>query len=461
MVSVKQILIAMGLAANAALAMQNIGLADCGGLFLLHQDDKQFSIKSCGIKDSSQIRNFKVYGAFTHTAVQGRYTDSWSVKSLSKLNVGSAGFESHYKYITLGVSVNTFPMITSNISVHRKDSLFKANASIARGSINLGNISWIPDKETESVGTISVDWQTNVLYKHLSAESKIGSNFINLSFDQIQTTPHNPEKEHYIRDSANVFILGAKYRHDFSTSRLDAGYTFASADATLYGIFHSENSRKRFLYAPIEAALHLGYLKWDWESWRTRLAYANLSGTLKSNASRYYETLAPNRALPPSAIQGLSFAFLQEMFRVDADLNAYVFLGGFSKHWNFGTRYEFVPDAGLDFYRASGELKIKKDVETTKVMGASYAYSEDFQRNLSSFGSVLSLGFELRKKGSVEVSLDYGISQVIPFDIEHKDLNKESDGLQKSSQSSSKSNSISSLLFRNGFATHLGLNAKF
>ena len=146
---------------------------------------------------------------------------------------------------------------------------------------------------------------------------------------------------------------------------------------------------------------------------------------------------------------------------MDADLNAYGFLGGFSKQWHFKTRYEIVLSTGLDFYDASGEIKIKKDAETTKVMGARNAYSQNFHKELSSFGSVVSLGFEIRKKGRVELSLDYGISQVIPFDIEYKDLNKERDGSQESNRSSSKGESVSSLLFRNGFATRLGMNAKF
>ena len=441
--------------------MQNIGLADCGGLFLLHQNDKQFSIKSCSIRDSLTVSNFELYGAFHHVAVHGRYTDGWSIKGLSRINVASAGFESRYKYITLGVLVNTFPMITSNISLHSKDSLFRANASISRGSIHLAELSWIPNKQTEMVGTIPIDWVSHVLYRHLSAESNFGNNYVNLSLNKIQTTPRNSEKEHYIRDSVNVLALNAKYRHDFGMSRLDASYLFVNADATLYGIFHSENSRKRFLYAPLEAALHMGLIQWEWEKLQIRLAYAHLSGTLKSNPNRFYETLAPNRILTSSAIQGLSFAFLQKVFRVDADLNAYGFLGGFSKQWHFKTRYEIVLSTGLDFYDASGEIKIKKDAETTKVMGARNAYSQNFHKELSSFGSVVSLGFEIRKKGRVELSLDYGISQVIPFDIEYKDLNKERDGSQESNRSSSKGESVSSLLFRNGFATRLGMNAKF
>jgi hypothetical protein len=456
--SVKKILIAAGLAANAALAMQNIGLADCGGLFLLHQSDKQFSIKSCNIRDSLKVSNFELYGAFHHVTVQGRYTDGWSVKSLSQINVASAGFVSRYKYITLGVQVNTLPMITSNISVHRKDSLFRANVSVSRGSIHLTELSWIPDKQTEVVGTIPIDWVSHVLYRHLSAESKFGNNYVNLSLNKIQTTPRNSEKEHYIRDSVNVLALNAKYRHDFGMSRLDASYLFVNADATLYGIFHSENSRKRFLYAPLEATFHWGNVKWNTDNLQTHLEYIYLSGSLKSNPNRFYESLAPNRILPPSTIKGLSFAFLQKVFRIDADLDAYGFLGGASYCWILGKQNKFIPNVGIDFFKANGEIDIDKRTETTKVMGASYAYNKNTQQKLSSLGSVLSLGIEYHKKGNVDWSVDYGISQIIPFYIDYKKSNasKKISGNNKTSD-----NNISSQLFRNGFATRLGMSVNF
>ena len=458
MASVKKILIAAGLAANAALAMQNIGLADCGGLFLLHQSDKQFSIKSCNIRDSLKVSNFELYGAFHHVTVQGRYTDGWSVKSLSQINVASAGFVSRYKYITLGVQVNTLPMITSNISLHSKDSLFRANASISRGSIHLAELSWIPNKQTEMVGTIPIDWVSHVLYRHLSAESKFGNNYVNLSLNKIQTTPRNSEKEHYIRDSVDVLALSAKFKHAFEKSHLDVAYTFANADATLYGIFHSENSRKRFMYAPLEASFHWGNVKWNTDNLQTHLEYIYLSGSLKSNPNRFYESLAPNRILPPSTIKGLSFAFLQKIFRIDADLDAYGFLGGASYRWILGKQNKFIPNVGIDFFKANGEIDIDKRTETTKVMGASYAYNKNTQQKLSSLGSVLSLGIEYHKKGNVDWSVDYGISQIIPFYIDYKKSNasKKISGNNKTSD-----NNISSQLFRNGFATRLGMSVNF
>ena len=381
-------------------------------------------------------------------------------------------------------------MVMSTISVHREDSLFGASANLARGSINIGNISWIPDEKTEMVGPISVDWETHVLFRQLAANSKIANNYINLSLLHIKTTPYNPDKEHYIRDSANVIALSAKYDHVFEKSRLTASYTYANADITLYGIFHNEESRKRFMYMPLDAALHFGHFNWDWDALQTHLEYMHISGKLHSNPNRFFETLAPNRALSSSAIKGLSFAFLQKVFRVEANLDAFGFLGGINYRWNFGTQYKFIPKTGLDFFEASGDIDIHKRTETTKVLGTSNAYNESSKRKLNSFGSIISLGFEMSKKGRVEWSIDYGITQMIPFYIDYRDLNakksedektssgknenesgKGSNSSNKNSQktdkdvSKNKSGSLerdaSALLFRNGFATHLGVRVKF
>ena len=479
----KQIFLALGLAVSAALAINNTGLADCGGLFLLHMSDKQFSAKACSVRDSLTVNNFDIYGAFHHISIQGRYTENWHLKGLSELNIASAGFESHFKYFSLGINVNTLPFVSSVLSIHREDSLFRASASIARGSADMGNIRWLSKKETDIIHMISVDWETHALYRALSAESKIGDHYINLSLSHIKTLPRNPDKEYYIRDSASAIVINANYGHAFDKSRLHTGYTFADADVTLYGIYHSEDSRKRFMYLPIEATFHHLYTRWEQEKLHAHLDYAHLSGKLFSNPNRFYETLAPNRALPASVIKGISFAFLQKTFRVDADFNAFAVLGGASYRWQLGNRYIFTPIVALDFFGASGKTRFDKDIETTIITTHQHS-NEKIQRKLKSIGSILSLEGELRKDGPINVALVYGISQIIPFYIDYRDYNANENKNETSSEKSpgqsgrpgkdsgtseikseDKSGTlekdVSKLLFRNGFATHLGISVRF
>ena len=460
--------------------MNNTGLADCGGLFLLHLSDKQFSAQSCSIRDSLKIDNYEVHASFQHSAIQGRYTDEWSIKGKNTQNIVTAGFEGNYKYVSFDVNINSYPAAMATLTYHPKDSLFKVKATLAGGAIELGNISWIPDHKTEMVGSITADWTSHVLYGGLSAEYNIAAHHINLSGAYLKSIPHNPDKPYYVRDSAGVLIMNANYGYDFSNSRLDASYTLAHANVTLFGIYHNEESRKRFMYMPLDATLHLLNAKWEWEQIRTRLEYFYLAGRLSSNPNRFYETLAPNRALPASVIKGLSFAFLQKTFRIDADLSTTALLGGGSYRWKFGKRYTITPTAGLDFFGIKGDLDINKKTETTRLATIN-TYKERTFRELSAIGSILSLECEIRKEGPVSLALVYGVSQIIPFYIDYKDYNSGPNGELIPSQGGNPSPSgsgtpgdqggkdkagsleggLSDLLFRNGFATHLGISVRF
>ena len=85
------------------------------------------------------------------------------------------------------------------------------------------------------------------------------------------------------------------------------------------------------------------------------------------------------------------------------------------------------------------------------------------------------------QKGPVSLALVYGVSQIIPFYIDYKDQNSNKgvnagDGTGPSQQHGSGPQSgtqsdkdkagsleggLSDLLFRNGFATHLGISVMF
>ncbi|WP_290762739.1 hypothetical protein [Fibrobacter sp. UBA4297] len=482
MSNTRSTLLALGLGAIQVLAASNVGLADCGGLFMLHQKDKHFAAKGCSVKDSFSIKNFVVHGSIQHLDIRSRYTENnWHLKSVSRQTIASAGFESNFKNYSLGLDVSTLPMVMPKATFHRDDSLFSAKTRFAFGSINLGTISWIPTKKTDLISTIPVDWESHFVYSELSAGSKIGSHYFNLSLNYIRTFPRNPDKEYYLRDSAGVLILNGEYGHTFSGSRLDAGYAYFDADMTVYGIYHEETSRKRFMYLPIEANVHMAYARWQKERLWTHLELMHISGKIFSNQERFYETLALNRALPGSVLKGLSFSFLQRTFRADAELDASAIVGGASYYWKMGKRYIFKPSIELDFFGAGGEVDIQKEIETV-ILTTHQVTNEKTLRKVSSIGSVLSLGFEFQKEGPLSLSLQYGISQIIPFYVDYKDYLADSDGDRStpqkpsngSSGSTAKSNqqvakdksgslerSASALLFRNGFATHLGISVKF
>lgn len=474
---------ALGLAATTAVAINNSGLADCGGFFLLHTSDKQFSVRHCGVEDTLTIRNLQVHGGFRHIAFQGRYTDHWDIKGKNKLNMGNAGFESSFKYMTLGVDVYSLPFIKSSLTVHHQDSQFYLGTAIARGKIPIGNIRWISENKDDIVHEISVDWESHVLYRSLTGGGYLGKHHLEISGAYLKTTPENPDQERYIRDSINVFLLSGKYGTSLGKNRLQATYTYANANAALFGIFHQDESRKRFMYIPLEGQLHLWNALWQREKWQADLTGFILTGEMNANKDRFYETLAPNRVLPSSILKSLSFSFLQKNFRIEADLDAWGIIGGFQRHWKWGHRYALVPRVHLDTYYAAGNLDIEQDTETSILLSYS-SVTENYRRELKSAGGIANLGIELKKEGPVSIALDYSVTQLLPLYLsyreirpdEHAEAESSSEGSsgKSSGKGSNKDTGTSSHkktsgdvetkmagAFRNGFATHLGISVRF
>lgn len=473
------ILLVLGVANIAAHSLSNIGFTDCSGLFLLHTSDKQFSIKQCGVSDTLEVQGLKVYGDYRHIAYQGRYTDQWDAKGTNKLDIATVGFESRFRYITLGVDVNNLPFVRSTLAVHRSDSLFRLSTSIARGSIELGNIRWIPHYDYNVIPEISVDWETHLLSHTVAAKLNPGRHHLGVSGTYLQSSPRNPDKQYYIRDSINVLIARGDYGVTLGENRLSLGYTYTNADASLYGIFHQETSRKRFLYIPLEAQLHWAYAEWNNEGLSANLNYIHAAGKISADQNRFFETLAPNRALPASVLKSLSFSFLQKLFRVDAELDASAFLGGATYQWHFGKKYSFNPSAGIESYYASGALDIDKQIETL-ILLTYHKDHETYRRELISAGGILSLGTELRRDGDISIALEYGITQLIPVYSSYKEFLPDESGNGNdlpdtgtiSNPGESDATNIASqkksgdletkkgAAFRNGFATHLRLLLK-
>lgn len=462
------------------MAVSNAGLANCGGLFFLHTDDKHLAVKYCSVTDSLGLDNIGVYGGFRHIAVRGRYSESWDLIGTDELDIANAGVEGKFKYISLGVNVSNLPLVLSSLSIYRPDSLFRFSTRIGRGTLDIGEIRWFSEHEDDIVHELTATWESHFLYREVSAEAKIGRQRVGLSGKFLQTTPENPEKEYYIRDSINIAALEFNYGISIGRNDFAAGYAFADADATLYGIFHKETSYKRFLYLPIEARLHHVYASWDHKPLRTDLHFVHLSGSTEKNPDRFFETLAPNRALPTSILKALSFVFLQKQFRVDTDINVHGIFGGGSYKWVFGNKYAIAPHVDLHGFYAAGEADIHKKTETTLL----FTYRSEtahFTRNLNIAGCFLSLGTELRRRGNANIALEYGVTQLIPFFVNYSETWPSDVGESEPGQSgpggggSGQSNNEEPAsdkrsgdleaeswdLFRNGFATHLGISIRF
>lgn len=474
----RKILLLTWVACNAAHSFSNIGSTECSGLFLLRTSDKQLSAKQCGVHDALTIQNLSVYGDFRHVVYQGRYSDKWQLRGENTLDIATVGIESRFKYITLGIDINNLPFIKSNLTIHHPDSLFSITTNIARGSFDLGRLHWFSENKDDLVSEISADWETHILYRSISAEFNPGIHHFGISGTYLQSSPKNPDKEYYIRDSIRVLLAHGEYSVMLGKGSLGLDYTFVDADVFLYGIFHQETSRKRFMYIPLEAQLHLLQAYWDYGALKTNLNFVYISGKIEANQDRFFETLAPNRALPTSVLKSLSFSFLQKIFRIDADIEAIGIWGGPSYQWHIGHRYSINPSIGIDGYFVQGTLDVDKQIETLLLLTYNKEH-EIYQRELKSAGCIASLGLELRHEGSVTISLDYGLTQLIPVYTTYKEFLPDENPIQDpdgntspdagdpnapKSPNQKKSGDLSTkkgAAFRNGFATHLKLSVGF
>jgi len=430
---------------------------------------------------SSSGTHHRFFAAVDYERYKLRWSDGWDLSLNRKGENASTGFESNFKYITLGANIRSNSWIEANMTIHPMDSILFIGASIGRGDWNMGHVKWIVEDD-ESVPDIDAGWVSHLYKKGLIVESRLGNHTLVLSGKYINSNPENADSEYFIRDSINIWNLGAEYK--WKNVSLD--YDCYRGDATIYGIRKQDDSRKRFLYAPLEGQAHIGTIQWNnilgagavSDQWNAsgqqnaatqrnasghlldfKLAAGYAKVHLDNDGERFHETLAPNRALRSSLMQVLSFSFLQKNYRIDADLEAVGALTGFaySKPFTSGP-VTFVPQVSADFYYAQGSADIKQTAETTKFLGMKSTVT-NYAWEANSIGSLVGLGFEL---GAGHVHLKVAAQQILPFTFEVDD-NQEVDNHKDDSSESSDGLSSADLLdnLGNGLQFTAQLNISF
>lgn len=439
------------------------GLAQCGGLFLLDSETKKLSGTYCRIADSTQIDKYKATASLTHYQISGLWKDDWELSFKSNETIGSAGLAADFKNIGYSIAASSTPSLTASITAHTDHSGLYATALLERGSYELANIIWNSENEEDDVNHINALWKTEYIRKGMTIGANYKGNDFNAHLEQISTTPKNRTREYFAKDSTQIWIWNSRYAHQFKQSLLELSYTGASVDVNLFGNTYRDNSTKRFLYLPIEANLHYGDIRWETSLFGLEARGLKTDFHISKNHKRFFETLAPNRLLPTSLTQTLSFSFLQQNYLIDADLDiaAGTFGGHFSPTFNVTTHLSVTPKVEIHGYYTYDELGIDKTTEQTTFI-AYKGYDESWFWTFESFGAITGLGFSLEKKFESipnSLSLEWNAAQIIPFKTELHEHSK-SDSEPASSQKKS-AGSSSSGIFKNGFATHLGIAIQF
>lgn len=396
----------------------------CGGLFLLN--DYSVSVGEHRFFARAEYDRFGFkYGSRDEShggSDSGESRDGWSLDAGSRgfptrnaegNFAWTLGFESSYKYLTLGASAGSslnsgeaLPWVSASMVLHSPDSMFYAGAGMARGSRNLATVKWQYLGENDLVPDISATWETHILKKDFAAgfkarDRKGREHRLDVSASLISSTPHNLDDEYFIRDSLNILTLGADYRWN----GLHVGYDYANAEGRLYGIRKQDNSLKRFIYAPFSGSLHLAELGYE-----TPLPNLDINAIaaygqaqLHKDNSRFHETLAPNRALRNSVMQALSFSFLQQSYRVEANADGGLGLVGVSYHQTFGVSgnlyyAKFTADADLTSERKQFISTVTK--------------TESHLWDVESFGAIAGISF---KFNFWRMKVDANAYQLLPI----------------------------------------------
>lgn len=448
------------------------GLASCGGLFLLDSDSKDLSGKFCSMADTMRAGKYTVFAGLSHYWVDGLWKDGWTLSLNSSQTVGNAGIQADFRNIAFSVSASSRPSLTSGITAHAADSVFYASAVLERGAPELTHIRWESENESDEVNQIDALWEAEYLRKGFGIGSTYKGNEILANLTLITTSPQNLDREYFVKDSSRLWIWDARYSHRFTQGLFELYYAGISADSRLYGIASRDNSRKRFMYIPLEGLLHYGDVRWKSESYGLQARGLKSSIRLDKSHDRFFETLAPNRLLPASITQALSFSFLQQNYLVDADLDiaAFSFGGHYSPSIGITPSTRFVPKVEIHGYYTYNELDIDRISETSTFIAYS-AIDEHWHWSLESLGAIAGAGISIEKRFRDvhrAISLEWNATQIIPFKtdiIKHSNSDKaEQNAESASAEMARKKDSAgprSSGIFRNGFATHLGVSIQF
>ena len=130
----------------------------------------------------------------------------------------------------------------------------------------------------------------------------------------------------------------------------------------IFGNTWRDNSTKRFMFVPLDVSLHYGSIQWEKETFGLDARGIKADIHMERNKKRFFETFAPNRLLPVSIMQTLSFSFLQKNFLVDADIDlSAVTLGGhFNPQFNITTHTKVSPRIDLHGYHTYDEIEVDK-----------------------------------------------------------------------------------------------------
>lgn len=492
-----RILTALLLATASYGAWSTQGLADCSGLFLLDQKNQKIQVRSCSVRDSSRVENISVVAGYTHIGFD-LYKNhigkdklySWTIKSTKSEDIGYAAVQADFRYLDFRIDVYSFPFFIASTNWYMPDSVVFAGASMGQGKFNFLDFSWVSASDMSVIPNIDASFEDKPHYKQFDIGTRWYDHMLRFDFAYGGTDPSTEQSGYVFSDSSYFWVAKTRYTYSGTSNKAALLYSYVTADVNAFGILQEKNSVKRFFFLP--AGLDINTFKADFQhligsnpqtasTFSARAMFLDIKLALLWDSRRFYETLAPNRALTSSIIKTLSFSVYNRSFRIYGTAEADVFDAGFGYEWNKKIgMFRIKPYIFTDFFYAQADVDLRNRNETSNMLYSEHT-TDTLLWKIDAAGALANLGVSFETPKHFFASLN--VYQIIPFHFNletpfHKNEPQEEippdqpqpdpdqpppENPEQSSSEKNK-NSLKKLFsgaFRNGFAINAQVGLRF
>lgn len=410
MYKIKEILLSGLFAASTVLAWNSSGLVQVGGLFLLDQEGQKVSVKYSRVSDYLEIADWRFTAGFGHYHYNLSYENnsanplySWDFDGTNSLNIGYAGVSRDFLFVGFDMECYSLPLLIASIRWNLPDSILYAKASMGRGSVDISGIDWTSEQEEDYIPEIHAVFKDEFLLKRFTVGSYLWGHRLEGELSFLDTEPLADELGYAFTDSSNFWMSNVRYSYEGARNRFGLSYAYLYGDLRLYGVVREQDknlSEKRFAYFPLGMDINLFDADYvhtfaGGSSLSLRAAYLQVELNIPWESRRFYETLAPNRALKSSALKNLSFGIYQRSFRAYGDLDGFVADAGAS--FCLKKRLGWVvisPELALDYFYGKFDSDVHIRMESSGVFYVKHT-TDDWLVHGSAYGVVLGGTFRI------------------------------------------------------------------
>lgn len=454
-------------AAFALADLSETALVRARGLFLWDRSDAKAKASEFLISDSVQTKILDVNAFIRKRNVEFFWENGWGLNAKLRMIEGGAGIRGNFRNLAVesGVCGNDdwgFGKILTAVSF--SDSLIFAGVRLNGGSVGGLRAKWTSESVNGILDTMKLEYRGEFLSKGIFAGSRFQKHSVEISGDYLQTFRAPLESDGYaLRDSSKAFWFAGEYGYRFDAGRLSFDFLWLDVDAKLFALRTEDGSVKRFGYLPFRADVVHGGGSLELERSRFRLGGTWAHGRLSRDGNRFFESLAPNRALKSSLLQTLSFAYFKRDYLLYGTADGFLLNVGAARNFPmaFGN-FRLIPEIAADVFYAQGNLDATiENVSTTLfVRKRSRTF---YEGSLYAAGALADV--------SVELSMEHFFAkiecaQIVPFAVSRRlELRgKSSSAAEKDDSPDEKSSGSrwgSSPVFRTGFAVEASAGIRF